>query len=1081
MIKFREYTLTLAAVILCAAAFAQYPTGVNKQRLGWQTTADGLVWRGAIADTATIDPTGLLQAWAIVDTTSGVLYQYRGKAWRPVLAYAIQPFDSVTFKSNEGDADSAELKYNADIGSLLYGANDGAQIPVLPGHWYVRNDTSVTIPKGTLVRASGTLGASGRIKAKHFIGDNSAPAEYILGIVVKDIPVGEDGYVMFYGKIRKLNTDLWNEGDLLYPDYLTPGKLTNAPVYFKTPIAFVVHKSANQGVIAVRIQPENYLSRLHDVTLPGLAAQNILRYNGTYWIPGRDTSVYDFDARLKNDRTVLMNNFDMKFRNVYSEDEYVQIRPTFVAVRDSFPGYNVVLNKFGIDGNGSSIKMAGGIQLSGFYAANTPGIDPDISINDDGVIAFRVSGPGTVDSLYGKTAGGLLTAVKPNYLAYPDTAAMLSSYLKPSEILAGDNIVLAKDSTVKISAPIAHTGSTAIIDVAEVVVDGLGTLRLPWDGARVVGIIKTGLYLTSGVNNQFVQYELIPNGDKGDITTSAGGAVMTIDPGAVTNEKANFSTLPATADTAALLLGVGTTGKPNTVALGGGLTLSGGQLTVVGLAGGTVTSIQGGNGIITDPAGGITATGTVRADTGVLASKVWAGNALAVKLNAADTASLSNRINLKLNAADTASLSNRINARILYTDTLTTIATKANLTLKLNASDTASLSNRIDLKQNTITGAATSITSSNLAASRALVSDASGKVAASSITATELGYLDNVTGTTGAGNLVLSSSATVNGLTNITSFALKALSPQGLTYMDLFGGLCCANGWRIQRSDSTGVFHPDGSFVISHNGTQFPSGTAIVLDKTLNAGFRERYPKQALHVKGKIRADTLSSAPLFIAGIGTDSTIVRLSADSLPSIAELKHVKGVTSAIQTQLNGKLSSSAGAVGEANLATGAVTGTKAAITGITNHATRLVGAHSNGNLDTIAVGSGLNLTNGILTSTTVPHYVSITAFGATDTIPAALTNSKDFFVVHSGLNGYCIDSYQVRARSGTGSIDVQISLNGVYTDAQTVSGTTTVNKNTNRALSTGDVIQVNTANGSGTLIGLSVTYEIKQTCN
>lgn len=298
----------LLICFLAGSAFGQYPATGNKSRLGWQTTADGLVWRGAIGDTATIDPVGLLQAWALVDTASGVLYQYRGKAWRPVLAYAIQPFDSIVFNNNEEDADSAELKYNADIGSLVYGANDGAQIQVLPGHWYVRNDTSVTLTKGMLVRASGTIGASGRIKVKHMIADNSIPAEYILGIVVKDIPPGEDGYVMHYGKIRKLNTAAYSAGDLLYPNDAIPGTLTNGPVYFKTPIAFVINSSATQGVIAVRINPENYLSRLHDVTLPGLAAQNILRYNGTYWIPGRDTSVYDFDARLKGNRTVLMNN-----------------------------------------------------------------------------------------------------------------------------------------------------------------------------------------------------------------------------------------------------------------------------------------------------------------------------------------------------------------------------------------------------------------------------------------------------------------------------------------------------------------------------------------------------------------------------------------------------------------------------------------------------------------------------------------------------------------------------------------------------------------------------------------------------
>lgn len=51
----------------------------------------------------------------------------------------------------------------------------------------------------------------------------------------------------------------------------------------------------------------------------------------------------------------------------------------------------------------------------------------------------------------------------------------------------------------------------------------------------------------------------------------------------------------------------------------------------------------------------------------------------------------------------------------------------------------------IATKQATITGAATTITTNNLTASKALVSDANGKVAASSVTATELGYLSGVT------------------------------------------------------------------------------------------------------------------------------------------------------------------------------------------------------------------------------------------------------------------------------------------------------------------------------------------------
>ena len=55
------------------------------------------------------------------------------------------------------------------------------------------------------------------------------------------------------------------------------------------------------------------------------------------------------------------------------------------------------------------------------------------------------------------------------------------------------------------------------------------------------------------------------------------------------------------------------------------------------------------------------------------------------------------------------------------------------------------LQGSLDAKQDAITGGATTITSSNLTSNRALVSDGSGKVAVSTITSAELGYLDGVT------------------------------------------------------------------------------------------------------------------------------------------------------------------------------------------------------------------------------------------------------------------------------------------------------------------------------------------------
>ena len=59
--------------------------------------------------------------------------------------------------------------------------------------------------------------------------------------------------------------------------------------------------------------------------------------------------------------------------------------------------------------------------------------------------------------------------------------------------------------------------------------------------------------------------------------------------------------------------------------------------------------------------------------------------------------------------------------------------------------DVDALKTNITSKQNTITGGASTITDDNLTANRALVSNGSGKVAVSDVTAIELGYLDGVT------------------------------------------------------------------------------------------------------------------------------------------------------------------------------------------------------------------------------------------------------------------------------------------------------------------------------------------------
>lgn len=63
-------------IFLSFTLFAQFPNTGNKQRLGFQTTGDGLTWRGSISDTVSIQPINNQNAWVILDTINLKFYSF---------------------------------------------------------------------------------------------------------------------------------------------------------------------------------------------------------------------------------------------------------------------------------------------------------------------------------------------------------------------------------------------------------------------------------------------------------------------------------------------------------------------------------------------------------------------------------------------------------------------------------------------------------------------------------------------------------------------------------------------------------------------------------------------------------------------------------------------------------------------------------------------------------------------------------------------------------------------------------------------------------------------------------------------
>jgi hypothetical protein len=119
----------------------------------------------------------------------------------------------------------------------------------------VKNQTGLLITKGTSVRFAGTIGSSGRLLIEKFIANGSIPSQFFMGVTAEDIPDGEDGKVTWFGRVRGINTDLYNEGDILYASTTVAGgfqtTVPQAPNNI-VQIAAVITKSVNVGTIFVR-------------------------------------------------------------------------------------------------------------------------------------------------------------------------------------------------------------------------------------------------------------------------------------------------------------------------------------------------------------------------------------------------------------------------------------------------------------------------------------------------------------------------------------------------------------------------------------------------------------------------------------------------------------------------------------------------------------------------------------------------------------------------------------------------------------------------------------------------------------
>lgn len=219
--------------------------------------------------------------------------------------------DGITFNllASPPDALEGHLHWNGDEGTLDLGMPNGVIQQIGQElFFFAKNQTGATIANGKPVMFDGVLGASGRILATYAIADGSRPANTTIGIATQDILNGGDGYITWFGKVRGIQTnganygEIWIDGDLLYISATTAGDLTNVPPEapnLQIAVAVVILAHATNGTLTVRPTWRGKIVDMDDV-------------NGTTPLDGYtllwDNANQYWDASAINANIVLYDN-----------------------------------------------------------------------------------------------------------------------------------------------------------------------------------------------------------------------------------------------------------------------------------------------------------------------------------------------------------------------------------------------------------------------------------------------------------------------------------------------------------------------------------------------------------------------------------------------------------------------------------------------------------------------------------------------------------------------------------------------------------------------------------------------------
>lgn len=214
-------------------------------------------------------------------TSSGILWTNN------INASIVSGVDYIQFDTTpESIGQEGSVYWDSGEGSLLINLKGGNVITPVNQTLttLVYNAEATTLNKGEVIYASGAQGQRVAVRRASNLSDLTSSRTF--GLVAESIAAGSEGWIINKGELAGLNTNSYNEGDILWLSS-TNGAITttkpSAPQHLVF-VGIVVKKSLSAGRIYVAVQNGYELEELHDVAISSnVASGQFLKYDGSLW------------------------------------------------------------------------------------------------------------------------------------------------------------------------------------------------------------------------------------------------------------------------------------------------------------------------------------------------------------------------------------------------------------------------------------------------------------------------------------------------------------------------------------------------------------------------------------------------------------------------------------------------------------------------------------------------------------------------------------------------------------------------------------------------------------------------------